>query len=52
METTDNWFDKLLMKKRFYIIITLLFVGIFAISLNGSILFIGLIMNMLLTMNF
>lgn len=30
METTDNWFDKLLMKKRFYIIITLLFVGIFA----------------------
>ena len=27
---TDNWFDKLLMKKRFYIIITLLFVGIFA----------------------
>lgn len=30
METTDNWFDKLLMKKRFYIIITLLFVGMFA----------------------
>lgn len=30
METTDNSFDKLLMKKRFYIIITLLFVGIFA----------------------
>ena len=30
METTDNWFDKLLMKKRFYIIVTLLFVGAFA----------------------
>lgn len=30
METKDNWFDKLLMKKRFYIIITLLFIGIFA----------------------
>ena len=30
METKDNWFDKLLMKKRFYIIITLLFVGVFA----------------------
>lgn len=30
METKDNWFDKLLMKKRFYIIVTLLFVGIFA----------------------
>jgi len=30
METTDNWFDKLLMRKRFYIIVTLLFVGVFA----------------------
>lgn len=30
METTDNWFDNLLMKKRFYIIVTLLFVGVFA----------------------
>lgn len=30
METKDNCFDKLLMKKRFYIIITLLFVVIFA----------------------
>lgn len=30
MGTKDNWFDKLLMNKLFYIIVTLLFVGIFA----------------------
>ncbi len=30
MGTKDNWFDKLLMNKLFYIIVTLLFVGVFA----------------------
>lgn len=30
MKTTDSRFDKLLMKKRFYIMVTLLFVGVFA----------------------
>ena len=52
MGTKDNWFDKLLMKKRFYIIITLLFIGVFAYIFKWQHILRFLMMNTSLIMNF